>query len=167
MFMQNELIAEMKGLKRFAWKLTGNEPDADDLLQSTVLRALEKNHLFESGTNLFSWTSKIMYNQFVNGYRRKVKFESKYDPQPYIDMLDISPAQERKVEFTETGIAMANLSEEHRQILFMICVQGLKYKSVARKLGIPIGTVRSRLNRAREQLRLQLNSSQQAKKIMH
>lgn len=158
MFRYNDLVSEMDGLKRFAWKLTKNESDAEDLLQSTALRALEKEHLFQPGTNLFKWTSKIMYNQFVSGYRRRVKFESQYDPQPYIDRLKVQAPQDKEVEFADTGAAMATLSDEHRQILHMICIQDLRYKTVARKLDIPLGTVRSRLSRAREQLRIALEN---------
>ena len=87
MFQQDTLVKQMASLKKIAWRLTGNEPDADDLLQTTVLRALEKRHLFQTGTDLLKLTSKIMYNQFVSSYRRRMKFESQYDPQPYIDQL--------------------------------------------------------------------------------
>lgn len=156
MFRQSSLVQEMDGLRKFACRLTGDVSDAEDLLQATVLRALEKKHLFQPGTDLFKWMSRIMYNQFVSGYRRRTKFESKYDPQPYIDRLSILSPQEIQAELTEVGEAMALLSEEHRQILLMICIKGMKYKAVAKNLGIPVGTVRSRLSRAREQLQVQM-----------
>ena len=77
MFTQAELVIEMPKLRKFASKLTRNNSEADDLLQSTLLRALEKVTYFETGTDLFKWSSKIMYNIFVTDYRRKVKFESR------------------------------------------------------------------------------------------
>ncbi|HYD18070.1 MAG TPA: sigma factor, partial [Patescibacteria group bacterium] len=66
MFEQKALIGEMENLRRFALRLTRNASDAEDLVQSTLLRALEKQDYFETGTNLFSWTSKIMFNLFAS-----------------------------------------------------------------------------------------------------
>lgn len=152
MFNQHELVTEMPRLKKFALRLTNNESDADDLSQSTVLRALEKQHLFETGTNLFSWTSKIMYNLFVSDYRRKVKFETQYDPESYIERESVQASQDTKIEFLQVQEAMEKLSEERRQILIMVCVKGMQYAEVSEALQIPVGTVRSRLSRARESL---------------
>ncbi len=153
MFTHDALIDEISGLRKFALKLTGNAPDADDLLQSTVLRALEKKHLFNEGTNLFRWLSKIMYNIFVSAYRRRVKFETQYDPAVYIDNQSIEAPQQIEVEFQEVEQAMNSLSKEHSKILSLICIDGMKYEEVSERLSIPVGTVRSRLFRARESLR--------------
>lgn len=155
MFRQDELINEMEGLHKFAWRLTGNKPDADDLLQSTVLRALEKKHLFQDNTNLFRWTSKIMFHQFASSYRRKTKFESQYDPEPYIENSSTKPDQQTNLECSEMGDALAKLPKEQRDVIMLVCAKGLKYHQVADKLNIPLGTVRSRLARAREQLQNQ------------
>lgn len=152
MFAQDTLINEMEGLRRFALKLTRNSSDADDLLQSTVLRALEKKHLFQEGTNLFKWTSKIMFNLFVSNYRRKTKFETQYDPESYIEKESIEASQEEKMEVRRVEEAMEKMSEDHREILTMVCLQGMQYTEVAEALDIPVGTVRSRLSRARESL---------------
>jgi RNA polymerase sigma-70 factor (ECF subfamily) len=152
MFTQDALVHEMDNLKKFALKLTRKECDADDLVQATVLRALEKKHLFETGTNLFSWTSKIMYNIFVSNYRRKVKFETQYDPESYIERERFEASQETKIEFKEVQEAMNALSECHREILTMVCIKGMQYAEVSEALQIPVGTVRSRLSRARESL---------------
>jgi RNA polymerase sigma-70 factor (ECF subfamily) len=152
MFTDNQLITEMDRLKRFAWKLTRNNADADDLLQNTVLRAYEKKHLFQEGSNVFSWTSKIMYNIFVTDYRRKVKFESQYDPEPYLEKQQDVVNHEDTVMMNEVSMAMKQLSDEHRNILVMITIQGMKYDEAAEKLNIPVGTVRSRLSRARNTL---------------
>lgn len=152
MFTQDALVVEMNNLKKFALKLTRKECDADDLLQATVLRALEKKHLFETGTNLFSWTSKIMYNIFVSNYRRKVKFETQYDPESYIERERFDASQDTRMEFKEVQEAMNALSECHREILTMVCIKGMQYAEVSGILEIPVGTVRSRLSRARENL---------------
>lgn len=154
MFRNEELISEMNKLKKFATRLTGNTVDADDLLQTTVLRAMEKRHQFYEGTNLFSWTSKIMFNLFVSGYRRKTRFESQYDPEIIIGAQSTGATQEMELELRNVQSAMKRLSEDHREILLMVCVHGMQYTEVADLLDIPVGTVRSRLSRARESLQV-------------
>lgn len=149
MFTDRQLTEEMDKLRRFAFRLTRNDADADDLLQNTLMRAYEKKHLFEEGSNVFSWTSKIMYNLFVSGYRRKVKFESQYDPEPILEKAQVASEHNDKIMVREVGEAMKELSPDHRDILVMVCVQGMKYEETAQALNIPVGTVRSRLSRAR------------------
>lgn len=154
MFIQSALIFETPRLHKFALRLTRNSSDADDLLQSTCLRALEKANLFEDGTNLFSWTSKIMFNIFVSGHRRKSKFETQLDPDIYLDKETVAPLQETILEISNVEKAMLKLSYDHRRILFLVCVNGLCYLEVSKILKISLGTVRSRLSRAREQLKV-------------
>ena len=117
MFKQDALVTEMTNLRKFALRLTGNMCDAEDLLQSTVLRALEKKHLFQADTDLFKWTSKIMFNLFVSSYRRRVKFETQYDPESFLESRSVEPEQESKIELTKVGEAMNFLSPDHKEIL--------------------------------------------------
>ncbi len=152
MFAKNALVAETVNLQKFALRLTGSKADADDLVQSTFLRALEKADYFEDGTSLRKWASKIMFNLFVTEYRRKTKFETQYDPEPYIHSQSVEPAQEHKVELRSVGDAINKLSPDHREILLMVCVRDMPYQEVSEALDIPVGTVRSRLSRARESL---------------
>ncbi len=152
MFRDHELVQIMPKLQKFAYKLCRTSEDAEDLVQASMLKAMEKREMFTEGTSLFSWTSKIMYNLFVSSYRRRVKFESQYDPEDYIKNQQTVPMQEQHMELHKVNKAMKELSEEHRNILIMICVKGMQYKQVAKILDIPVGTVRSRLSRAREQL---------------
>lgn len=152
MFTQNQLVTEMPKLRKFATKLTRNSSEADDLLQATLLRALEKADYFETDTNLFKWSSKIMYNIFVTEYRRRVKFESQYDPESSIENHAVEASQHVKLEVKAVARAMEHMSEEHREILVLVCVKGMQYQEVADMLKIPVGTVRSRLSRARSQL---------------
>lgn len=152
MFQNSELVAEMDRLKKFAYKLTSSKYDAEDLLHSAMLRCMEKKHLFKEGTNLFSWSSKVMYNLFVSGYRRKVKFETQYDPESYIENKSVDPEQDIKADMNNIFDAMDQLSTDHRQILKLVCVDGMQYAEVSDMLDIPVGTVRSRLSRARENL---------------
>lgn len=152
MFCHEELVGSLEMLRKFSLRLTGNVPDGEDLLQSTILRALEKKHLFEPGTNLASWMSRIMFNLFVSQYRRRVKFETKYDPEEFIEKRSVNAAQEAIVEVSEVEQAMTRLSPDQRNILTLICAQGHKYEETASILGVPVGTVRSRLARARGNL---------------
>jgi RNA polymerase sigma-70 factor (ECF subfamily) len=152
MFSQNSLVAETVKLQRFALRLTRNKADADDLVQSTCLRALEKADCFQDGSNLFSWTSKIMYNLFVSDYRRKVKFESPYDPEPYLEKQSVKPSQDINMEFADVQRAMLQLNTDQQEILTLTCIEGRSYQETSERLHIPLGTVRSRLSRAREQL---------------
>lgn len=158
MFNNQQLTQEMPRLEKFAIRLTRNQHDADDLLQSTLLRAIEKKHLFQEGTDLFKWTSKMMYNLFVSGYRRKVKFETQYDPESYIENQAVDAPQDTQIELMKVKEAMALLSSEHQEVLVMVCVQGMRYQDVAKALDVPVGTVRSRLSRAREQLQAHLET---------
>ncbi|MCC3306407.1 sigma-70 family RNA polymerase sigma factor [Sneathiella sp. HT1-7] len=152
MFNNQELTTEVSGLRNFARRLTQNNHDAEDLLQYTLLRAIEKKHLFQENTDLFKWTSKIMYNQFASDYRRKAKYETKYDPESYLEAESIEAPQDKQMELKTVNEAMNRLSHEHQEILILICVQGLSYQEVSDFLKIAIGTVRSRLSRARESL---------------
>lgn len=154
MFNNQELTKEMPRLEKFATRLTRNTHDADDLLQATLLRAMEKKHLFQEGTDLFKWTSKMMYNLFVSNYRRKVKFETQYDPESYLEKQSVEAPQDTQMELMKVNEAMSLLSSEHSEVLVMVCVQGMRYQDVAEALDIPVGTVRSRLSRAREQLQI-------------
>jgi RNA polymerase sigma-70 factor (ECF subfamily) len=157
MFEQDALISEMDKLRKFAQRLTKNSHNAEDLVQATMLRALEKKEFFQEGTNLFSWTSKIMFNLFASGHRQKRKFETQYDPEHYIDQVAVRPSQEACVDLITVNESMKQLSMEHREILLMISAKGMSYEEVSTELRIPAGTVRSRMNRARNHLHAILN----------
>lgn len=152
MFDNNDLLKETDHLKKFALKLTRNLSDAEDLLQSTLLRAFEKKDMFIEGSNLFAWSSKIMYNLFVSNYRRKAKFESQYDPEPYINNESVEASQEKHVEYIRVRKAINSLSEDQKKVLVLVCIQGVPYEEASEILNIPTGTVRSRLCRARQNL---------------
>lgn len=152
MFDQDALVGEMDNLRRFALRLTRNVSDAEDLVQATLVRALEKKEYFEENTNLFSWASKIMFNLFASQYRRKKRFETQYDPVPYIEKVSVGPSQEVNADLSKVRESMKQLSKEHRDMLVLVCIRGMRYEEVSEILQIPVGTVRSRLSRARKQL---------------
>ncbi len=157
MFIQSALVNEMTKLERFALRLTKNNPDRDDLVQATCLRALEKSDHFEDGTNLFGWTSKIMFNIFITDYRRRTKFENSFDSENIIANQSVSPDQEINLDIKRLYEYLQKLKKDHREIIQLICLDGWSYQDVAEKINIPIGTVRSRLARARQHLELLMN----------
>jgi RNA polymerase sigma-70 factor (ECF subfamily) len=152
-FSHAELLSEMRNLKSFAHKLCRSRADAEDLLQATALRALEKKDQFQEGTNLFSWTSKIMFNLFATSYRRRTKYETQYDCEELLKNQSVAPKQEIELEMKQLSAAMNCLSDDHRTVLMMVCIQGMAYEDVSAALNIPVGTVRSRLSRAREYMK--------------
>lgn len=152
MLTQQELVREMNSLRRFAMKLTRNTSDADDLLQATLLKSLEHASSFERGTHVFGWTSRILYNTFVSQYRQRVRFDTLHDPQIYIDQQSVEATQETSMDLCMVLKAMESLSPEHQEMLQLVCIEGMAYADVAEQLGIPVGTVRSRLSRARAAL---------------
>lgn len=165
MFHNNEIVDHLDNLRKFARRLAGNIPDAEDLVQATVLRTLEKKDLFREDSNLLGWMSKIMFNLFVSQYRRKKKFETKYDPDDFIRRETIEPVQDKIIEAAQVAEAINLLPKDQKEILILICVRDFKYQDAADFLSIPVGTVRSRLARARKGLKNILDNSGAKKDI--
>jgi len=148
------LAAEIPRLRRYARALLRDEDRADDLVQETLLRGLEKSHLYTSGTDLRAWLFTIMHNQYVNSVRRAVR---QRDAIVVEKMHLASPApQIARLELRDLESAIACLPGEQRETLLLIGLEGMKYEEVAQICAVPIGTVRSRLSRAREELRRRL-----------
>ncbi|HAJ89947.1 MAG TPA: RNA polymerase subunit sigma [Rhodospirillaceae bacterium] len=158
------LFAELEGLNRFALKLCKNKSDADDLVQTTIVRALSHKESFEDGTKAFSWLSRIMYNSFATAYKRKIRYESQYDPEPEILNVRFESSQEDKIMVREVQSAMEELCPQHREILMLICAYEMSYEEASTHLNIPVGTVRSRLSRARESLMVAMSGNDNHKR---
>jgi len=145
------IAAEIPRLRRYARALLRDHERADDLVQDTLLRGLEKSHLYTSGTDLRAWLFTIMHNQYVNSVRRSVR---QRDTIVVERVHLVSPApQLSKLELRDLESAIARLPAEQRETLLLIGLEGMSYEEVAQICGVPIGTVRSRLHRAREGLR--------------
>lgn len=169
MFSQEALTAERDRLYRFALRLTKQPSDAEDLVQSTMLRALEKREYFQEGTNLFNWTSRVMFNIFVSQYRREKRIAARHEA-AFTEAHSITQApQETVTDLSRMRDCMKRLSKPHRDMLVMVCISGLRYEEVSQKLRIPVGTVRSRLSRARNELQylLQANTGTQNYRLAH
>ena len=152
MLAENVLLQEVTGLKKFAIKLCGNDVDADDLLQTTLLKALDNREKFITDGPAFSWLSRIMFNTHVTNRKKRNRYETQYDPEPFLALASTAHTQEDQVMMKEVQEAMNKIKPAYKEILMMICAMGLSYEEAAAQLGIPMGTVRSRLSRARDTL---------------
>ncbi len=153
--------AEIPRLRRYARVLLRRRPDAaDDLVQDTILRGIEKMHLFASGTNLRAWLFTVMHNQYVNSIRRATRHGQEIEVEKV--HLSAPPTQMASLELRDLEQAIDRLPDEQRVTLLLIGLEGLKYEEVAKICNVPIGTVRSRLSRAREELRRMLDGADDA-----
>ena len=149
-----QMLALLPRLRRFAFSLTGARDRADDLVQSTCERALRATDQWTPGTRLDSWMFRIMRNLWLDGLR-KTKGEGRSEPieeagDPVGD--DGARIAEARLTLSKVEKAMRNLPEEQRSVLALVCIEDLSYGEAAAALDIPVGTVMSRLSRARESL---------------
>lgn len=146
------LVEALPKLRRFAYALAGNREEADDLLQAAAERALEKSERFEPGTNFEAWLFRLCRNLWIDRVRsRKTRPEVLFKEE-MAPALDGARVLEAGVDLKRVGAAMGELSEDHRAVLALVGVEGLSYKEAAMVMDLPIGTVMSRLARARAQL---------------
>ena len=146
------LIEQIPRLRRYARSLTGNPALADDLVQDCLDRAWGRMGHWQPGSNLRAWLFTIMHNQFVNRVRResRVDWEALEGREP-ADTTAPSPDSELQLRDLQAGLAA--LPGDQREVLLLVTVEGMSYQQVAEVLNVPIGTVMSRLHRARERLR--------------
>jgi len=146
-------------LRRFAYSLTGRPEDADDLLQATLERALRKRALYEDGTTLDRWLFRICRNLWIDEMRsRKSRREEVLFEETMAPAADGERALNARLELGKVRTAMAALSEDHRAVLALVGGEGLSYKEAAEILDLPVGTVMSRLARARTQLAREMDT---------
>lgn len=151
------LLAELPRLRRYALALVGEAALADDLLQDTVERALRNEANLMDVRQIYGWLRSILHNLYIDEVRQR-RARPSQDVEETADSLALSvPAADRGL-FVDLTRAMADLTFDHRQILLLAGLEGLSYREMADELGIPIGTVMSRLVRARDQLRRRLEA---------
>ena len=153
---------EAKPLRHYAYQLTRNVEDTNDLVQETMLKAFTYQDKFESGTNLKGWLYTIMKNTFINNYRRMVKrntFIDQTDNDFYLDSVAPLVRNEGEQKFIRTDIEKAvGQLPMNLQKPFTMNVRGFKYHEIAEILNIPIGTVKTRIFVARRILRQNLST---------
>jgi len=164
----NEFLPFIDSMYNFAYRLTYDEDNAKDLVQETYLKAFRFIDSFQRGTNAKAWLFRILKNSFINEFRKRSKEPSKIDYQEVetfynSDDVNIPITTDLRVETLKDMIgdeisnALNSLAVDFRTVIILCDLEGFTYEEMAKILDIPIGTVRSRLHRARNLLREKLN----------
>ncbi|KAA0208395.1 MAG: sigma-70 family RNA polymerase sigma factor [Ignavibacteria bacterium] len=164
---EREALPHMNLLYNYAYKMTGNQLDADDLLQETFLRAFRFFDKFEQGTNCKAWLFRIMKNLFINKYRKNQKEPGKVDYDDIenffdsikSDRIDSTDLQEKlfsNLLDDDVLTALNSLQDDFKTVVILCDLEGLSYEEIAEFVQVPIGTVRSRLHRGRKLLQQKL-----------
>lgn len=148
------MVAVLPRLRRFAYALTGNTEHGDDLVQETCLRALSRVERWQPGSRLDSWMYRIAQNIWLDRMRAtKVRGElvdvDVVEEMPGVDGRQITESQ---LTLEEVDAALGRLPAEQRAVIALVCIEGVSYKDAAEVTGVPIGTIMSRLARARQAL---------------
>lgn len=163
---EQEALRHLDALHNFAVYLTRNPAEADDLVQETYLRAFRFSHRFQPGTHLRAWLFQILRNTFLTFYRLRDREAAVADdgvPDWDVPMFHDAPEDSPNAMEAHTDLerAMSRLPEEFRTVLLLAEVEGMPLEEVARVMGCPVGTVKSRIFRAKERLRLLLRDYEQ------
>lgn len=147
-------MGQIPSLRRYSRALTTNACEADDLVQDALERALRKKNLWHKGRSLRPWLFSIMHNVFVNGVRR----QSKRATLQLVDESVSNTIYDAESMWMQKQLqqAISQLPEDQRQVFLMVSLEGFTYKEVANIMGTPVGTVMSRLSRARNRLSQQI-----------
>lgn len=172
--LEQAALEHIDALYRTALRMTRNPSDAEDLVQEAYLRAFRSLHQFTEGTNLRAWLFRILTNTYINEYRRRQRrpASSSLDDLEEFYLYDhlvdsrVQPPDERPEDVVLERLTVDNviqaiesLPEEFRQVVLLADVEGFSYREIAEIVGIPVGTVMSRLFRARRRLQRQLYDS--------
>lgn len=164
---EKEAIPHMNAIYNYALRMTGDEDDADDLVQETFMKAFRFFDKFEKGTNCKAWLFRIMKNSFINDYRKHTKEPDKVDyddVQNFYENIKSDEVESKHYELDafsdllddDISKAIEKLPEDFRTVIILNDIEGFTYEEIADFVDIPVGTVRSRLHRARKMLYVQL-----------
>jgi RNA polymerase sigma-70 factor (ECF subfamily) len=148
---KTDMLAAIPKLRAFAISLCGRTARADDLVQETLLRGWAHIGSFEPGTNLVAWLYTILRNEFYSEFRR-LKREVPDPDGTHAATLTTRAVQEAHMEFLDFRAALAKLAADHREALILVGASGLSYEEAAQVCGCAVGTMKSRVNRARTRL---------------
>ena len=148
---KDELVAQIPGLRAFAVSLCGSVTMADDLVQEALLRAWSNSDKFQRGTSLRAWLFTILRNIFYSQYRKRAR-EVQDSDGVYARGIAVMGDQESHLDLADFRLALAKLPAEQREVLTMVGASGLSYEEAAVICGVEIGTIKSRLSRARTKL---------------
>jgi RNA polymerase sigma-70 factor (ECF subfamily) len=154
--LRETMLGVVPSLRAFAMSLCGNVDRADDLVQETLLRAIANIDSFEPGTNMSAWLFTILRNLFRSEYRKRRR-EVEDGGGRYADTLRSHPEQPGRVEFEELRAALAKLPPDQREAVILVGASGFSYEEAAAICDCAVGTIKSRVNRARTRLAEQLS----------
>ena len=150
---QQLIVDQIPALRRYARALTGERHAADELVQDCLERAWSRFYLWEPGTDVRAWLFTIMHNLYANAVRKAKRTPAHVSLAEQDHMSSMQSNAEAGIEVANLVEALAYLPDTQREVLLLVSLEGLTYEEVSRVLGIPVGTVMSRLSRAREHLR--------------
>ena len=157
------ILAEIPRLRRYARAMLGDRAAADDLVQDTLERAWSRLFQWRAGSDLRAWLFGIMHNLRVDQLRRPRLSTRSIDEDDF--EVPTRPTQADELELRDIESALGHIPDEQREVLLLVALEEMGYAEIAEALGIPIGTVMSRLSRGRERLRLILNGEQAPAKL--
>jgi RNA polymerase sigma-70 factor, ECF subfamily len=148
---KDDLVAEIPGLRAFATSLCGSVSLADDLVQDALLKAWSNSSKFQPGTSLRAWLFTILRNSFYSQYRRRVR-EIQDSDGVYARGIAVAGDQESHLDLADFRKALGTLPPEQREVLTLVGASGLTYEEAAEICSVEVGTIKSRLSRARSKL---------------
>ncbi len=159
--IENELLGLQNNMRHFAYSLTLNKDDAEDLLQDTTLKVLDNQDKFAENVNFKGWVLTIMKNIFINNYRKIVRNQTIIDKTEDFHLLNLPQnsgfdSPESSYVVGEISNSIDSFPDEYR-VPFSMHIQGFKYEEIAQSMNLPIGTVKSRIFLARKRLQEQLH----------
>lgn len=160
--LHTEIAALLPRLRRFGRAVTRNHEDADDLVQVAIERALKHIGQWETGSRLDSWLFRIMKNAWIDEVRVRVRRDRLFSNEEEGQFVG-DDASERQVHRLAVQQAISRLNEDQRMVVALVLIDGMPYKEAAQVLDIPVGTLTSRLARAREALQAQLSDTERVK----
>ena len=161
---RNEVVAMIPALRAFAWSLSHNGSDADDLVQDTLIKAWSNRDKFEPGTNLRAWLFTILRNTYYTQVIRRRR-EVRDETGEYANNVRTPPTQDWSIAMRALQAGLAQLPDEHREALILVGAAGLSYEEAAEICGCALGTIKSRVNRARARL-LKIMDAEEAADVM-
>ena len=164
---EEEALPHMNALYNYALKMTGDPDQADDIVQETYLKAFRFFDKFEKGTNCKAWLFRILKNSFINDYRKQVKEPDKLDYEDIENFYENIKASDVRSDHLARDVfgrllddeiteAISSLPEDFRTVIILSDIEGFTYEEISDFVDCPIGTVRSRLHRARKMLYVKL-----------
>ncbi len=161
---RDQVVDLIPALRAFAWSLSHNGSDADDLVQDTLIKAWTNREKFEPGTNLRAWLFTILRNTYYSALLRRRR-EVRDEAGEYAGALKTPPTQDWSIAMRSLQAALQKLPAEHREALILVGAAGLSYEEVAEICGCALGTIKSRVNRARARL-LKIMEAEDANDLM-